>query len=68
MLTKLKIYNLAYAELSRKWDIERQRPDSIIKQHLLARYDAEIEELHTLILMEEDRGKGGMKNHHVDAN
>ncbi len=59
MLTKLKIYNLAYAELLRKRDVESQRPDSIIKRNLMRRYDEEIEELHTLILMIE----GGIENH-----
>ena len=54
MLTKLRIYNLAYAELLRRWDIERnQRPESSIKRHMMRRYDDEIEELHELILIEE---------------
>lgn len=57
MLTKLKIYRLAYAELLRKRDIESQRPDSPIKSNLLKRYDDEIEELHMLILIEEGKTK-----------
>ena len=54
MLTKLRIYNLAYAELLRRQDVERnQRPESNIKRHMIKRYDAEIDELHELILIEE---------------
>lgn len=53
-MTKLRIYNLAYAELLRRQDIERyQRPESNIKKHMMKRYDAEIDELHELILTEE---------------
>lgn len=61
MLTKLKIYNLAYAELLRRQDVERQRPNTgIIKQRLMRRYIEEIEELHKLILIEEERFKGNV--------
>lgn len=63
MLTKLKIYNLAYAELLRKRDVESQRKDSVIKRYLMKQYDEDIEELHMLILIEE-----GTKKHHVNAN
>ena len=57
MLTKLRIYNLAYAELLRRQDVERyQRPDSsVIKRNMMKRYDREIDELHELILNEEER-------------
>lgn len=55
MLTKLKIYNLAYAELLKRWDIESQRPNSSIKHNMMIRYDSEIEELHELILAEESK-------------
>ena len=58
MLTKLRILNLAYAELLRRQDIERnQRPESLIKHNKMRRYDVEIEELHELILNEEEKGR-----------
>ena len=57
MLTKLKIYRLAYAELLSKRDIESQRPDSPIRSNLLRQYDEAIEELHMLILIEEGKVK-----------
>lgn len=53
MLTKLRILNLAYAELLRRQDIERNHMESRISQNLIRRYDEEIEELHDLILNEE---------------
>ena len=66
MLTKLRIYNLAYATLLKRLDKERNRysdslHSSIIRNNLIERYRAEIEELHTLILAEKgkiEREKG----------
>ena len=60
MLTKLRIYNLAYVALLKRLDKERNRyseslHSSIIRNNLIERYRAEIEELRTLILAEKGK-------------
>lgn len=59
MLTKLRIYNIAYATLLQRLEREKNRysdnlHSSIIRNNLIERYRAEIEELHDLILNEEE--------------
>lgn len=53
MMTKLKVYKLAYAELLRKWNEERKCKEGIIHQHRIASLSKEISILHRLILIME---------------
>lgn len=57
MLTKLRIYNIAYATLLQRLEKEKTRycdnlHSSIIRNNLIERYRAEIKELQELILNE----------------
>lgn len=63
-LSELDILNLAYFELLRKWDNEREKNDetirlvghdNIIAQHHMSRYKAQMQELHAEICRLENK-------------
>lgn len=56
-MEKNKIYKLAMAELLRQYEQEEKRNDGPIKKVRLPKLQAEINELHNLILEEEAKQK-----------